>query len=60
MYYIIEKQHDRVYTPSLANYEYKTTDEAIKKMVALNNLLSDDQRKYTTYFIAEKLFPVEK
>ncbi len=60
MYYIIQKQYDRVYTPSLANYEYKTTDEAIKKMVALNNLLSDDERKYTTYFIAEKLFPVEK
>jgi hypothetical protein len=60
MYYIIEKQHDRVYAPNMANYEYKTTDEAIKKMVALNNLLSDDQRKYTTYFIAEKLYPVEK
>ena len=60
MYYIIEKQHDRVYTPNMANYEYKTTDEAIKKMVSLNNLLSDDQRKYTTYFIAEKLYPVDK
>ena len=60
MYYILQKQHDRVYTPNMANYEYKTTDEAIKKMVSLNNLLSDDQRKYTTYFIAEKLYPVDK
>ena len=60
MYYILQKQHNRVYTPNMANYEFKTTDEAIKKLVALNNLLSDDERKYTTYFIAEKLFPLEK
>jgi|TARA_R100001369_G_scaffold74735_1_gene103506 hypothetical protein len=60
MYYIIEKQHDRVYTPSMANLEYKTTDEAIKKMVALNNLLGKDQKEYTTYFIAEKLYPKDQ
>ena len=60
MYYIIEKQHDRVYTSSLANYEYKTIDEAMKKLVALDNLLGDDKRKYTTYLITKKFYPVEE
>ena len=32
MYYILQKQHNRVYTPNMANYEFKTTDEAIKNL----------------------------
>ena len=60
MYYILQKQHNRVYTPNMANYEFKTTDEAIKKLVALNNLLSDDERKYISYFVVEKLYPTDK
>jgi len=60
MYYIIEKQHDRIYTNSMANYEYKTYQEAIEKLVALNALQGEEQKKYTTYFIAEKFYPKDK
>jgi len=59
MYYIIEKQHDRVYVNSMANYEYKTYQEAIEKMVALNSLMSDNQKKYTTFFVVEKYYPTD-
>ena len=59
MYYIIEKQQDRVYVNSMANYEYKTYQEAIEKMVALNSLMSDNQKKYTTFFVAEKYYPTD-
>ena len=60
MYYILQKQHNRVYTPTMANYEFKTTDEAIKKLVALNDLLGDDQKKYISYFVVEKLYPTDE
>jgi|TARA_R110000851_G_scaffold139510_1_gene276586 hypothetical protein len=57
MYYIIEKQHDRTYTNSMANYEYKTYQEAIEKLVALNTLQTEEKKKYTTFLIAEKFHP---
>ena len=57
MYYIIEKQHDRIYTNSMANYEYKTYKEAIEKVVALNGLQTEENKKYTTFFIAERFYP---
>ena len=60
MYYILQKQHNRVYTPNMANYEFKTVNEAVKKLVALNDLLGDDQKKYISYFVVEKLYPTDK
>ena len=57
MYYIIEKQHDRTYTNSMANYEYKTYQEAIQKLVALNALQTEEKKKYTAFLIAEKFHP---
>ena len=60
MYYVIEKQHDRIFTNSMANYEFKTVNEAVKKLVALNDLLSDDQKKYISYFVVEKLYPTDE
>jgi len=44
----------------MANYEYKTYQEAIEKLVALNALQGEEQKKYTTYFIAEKFYPKDK
>ena len=41
----------------MANYEYKTYKEAIEKLVALNGLQTEENKKYTTFFIAEKFYP---
>tara|TARA_R110002073_G_C9073137_1_gene546058 strand:+ start:98 stop:292 length:195 start_codon:yes stop_codon:yes gene_type:complete len=60
MYYIIEKQHDRTYTNQMANYEYNTYQEAIEKLVALNTLQTKEKKEYTTFFIAEKLYPKDE
>ena len=37
MYYIIEKQHDRIFTNSMANYEYKTYQEGVDASKHVSN-----------------------
>jgi hypothetical protein len=38
----------------------ETYEEAIEKMVALNSLMGDSQKKYTTFFVVEKYYPTDK